>query len=129
MRRWPRSRRARSVKACANSLAIDHTITAVDPRTAGRQFLKYAPPGYRAATGYADGGNPYLRVDDTYHCALKGGMPAGTVLKSDPPAVGWGKILAAALRQPLMSGAIGLVRCLHRDAGSRISSTAADGST
>ena len=94
----------------ANTLAIDNTITAVDPRTAGRQFLKYAPPGYRAATGYADGGNPYLRVDDTYHCALRGGMPAGTVLKSDPPAVGWGKILAAALRQPLMSGAIGLVR-------------------
>jgi hypothetical protein len=97
-------------QAMATALGIDSTITPVDPRTAGRQFLKYAPPGYRTATGYADGGNPYLRVDDSYHCALQSGVPAGTVLKSGPPSVGWGKALAAALRQPLMSQAIGLVR-------------------
>jgi hypothetical protein len=97
-------------QALASTLPIDTTITPVDPRTAGRQFLKYAPPGYRAATGYADGGNPYLRVDDSYHCALKSGVPMGTILKSDPPSLGWGKVLAAALRQPLLSRAIGLVR-------------------
>jgi len=97
-------------QALASTLPIDPTITPVDPRTSGRRFLKYAPPGYRAATGYADGGNPYLRVDDSYHCALKAGVPVGTVLKSDPPQLGWGKVLAAALRQPLMSQAIGLVR-------------------
>jgi hypothetical protein len=97
-------------QALAAALPIDPTITAVNPRTAGRQFLKYAPPGYRAAAGYADGGNPYLRVDDSYHCALKSGVPAGTVLKSAPPSLGWGKVLASALRQPLMSQATGLVR-------------------
>src|SRR5664279_2495803 len=53
--------------ALATALGVDPTVTPISPRTAGRQFLKYAPPPYRAATGYADGGNPYLRVDDSYH--------------------------------------------------------------
>lgn len=102
---------ARSIcQALASALPIDPTVTAVDPRIAGSQFLKYAPPGYRTAAGYADGGNPYLRVDDTYHCALKSGVPAGTNLQSPPPPLGWGKVLASALRQPLLSQAIGLVR-------------------
>jgi hypothetical protein len=97
-------------EALAAALPIDSAVTPVDPRSAGQQFLKYAPPGYRAAAAYADGGNPYLRVDDGYHCALKSGVPAGTVLKSPPPSLGWGKVLASALRQPLMSQATGLVR-------------------
>lgn len=97
-------------QALAAALPIDPTVTAIDPRTAGVQLLKYAPPGYRAAAGYADGGNPYLRIDDSYHCALKSGVPAGTTLTSLPPPFGWGKVLAAALRQPLLSQAIGLVR-------------------
>jgi len=97
-------------QAIATTLPIDTTVTPVDPRTASGRFLKFAPPAYRAATGYADGGNPYLRVDDSYHCALKAGVPAGTVLKSDPPKLGWGRVLAAALRQPLLCEAIGLVR-------------------
>jgi len=103
--------RARPIfQALASALPIDPAVTAISLRTAGQQFLKYAPPGYRAAAGYADGGNPYLRVDDSYHCALKSGVPAGTVLQSPPPPLGWGKVLAAALRQPLMSQATGLVR-------------------
>lgn len=97
-------------EALAATLPIDAAVTPVDPRTAGCRLLKYAPPGYRAATGYADGGNPYLRVDDSYHCALKAGIPAGTELKSQPPELGWGRVLAAALRQPLLCEAIGLVR-------------------
>lgn len=97
-------------QALAAALPIDPAITAVNPRAAGQQFLKYAPPGYVAAAGYADGGNPYLRVDDSYHCALNSGVPAGTVLQSPPPPLGWGKVLASALRQPLLSQAIGLVR-------------------
>lgn len=103
--------RARDIcEALAAQLPIDATVTPVDPRTAGRQFLKFAPPGYRDATGYADGGNAYLRVDDSYQCALKAGIPKGTVLKSDPPKLGWGKVFASALRQPLMAEDIGLVR-------------------
>ena len=96
--------------ALETDLGIDPTVVAVDPRTSGRRLMKYATPGYRAATGYADGQNPYLVTDDTYHCALKSGMPAGTVLKSPPPVIGWGKALATALRQPLLAERIGLIR-------------------
>jgi hypothetical protein len=96
--------------ALGTALGVDPTVTPISPRTAGRRFLKYTPPPYRAATGYADGGNPYLRVDDSYHCALKSAIPAGTVLKSDPPVLGWGKVLASALRQPLLATDIGLLR-------------------
>ena len=38
-------------QALAAALPIDPTITAINPRAAGQQFLKYAPPGYRAAAG------------------------------------------------------------------------------
>lgn len=96
--------------ALETDLGIDSTLVAVDPRRAGRQLLKYATPGYRQATGYADGKSRYLVTDDTYHCALKSGMPAGTVLKSPPPVIGWGKALATALRQPLLAERIGLIR-------------------
>jgi hypothetical protein len=94
----------------AATLPIDSTISAVNPRRAGLSFLKYTPPGYRDAAGYTDGRSPFLVTDDRYHCALKTQAPSGTVIKSDPPKLPWGKVLALALRQPLLSEAIGLVR-------------------
>jgi hypothetical protein len=102
-------------EALEATLPIDTTIGPVDPRRAGTQFLKYAPPPYRDASGYSDGRNPYLVTDDRYHCALKTPPPPGTVLKSDPPPLPWGKVLALALRQPLLAEAIGLVRPLTVD--------------
>jgi hypothetical protein len=97
----------------AATLPIDTTIGAVNPRRAGLSFLKYTPPGYRDAAGYTDGRNPFLVTDDRYHCALKTPAPAGTVIKSEVPKLPWGKVLALALRQPLLSEAIGLVRPLQ----------------
>jgi hypothetical protein len=94
----------------AATLPVDTTIAPLDPRRAGLQFLKYTPPGYRDATGYTDGRNPYLVTDDRYHCALKSDTPAGTVIKSEVPKLPWGKVLALALRQPLLAEALGLVR-------------------
>jgi hypothetical protein len=97
----------------AATLPVDTTIPPVDPRRAGLQFLKYTPPGYRDATGYTDGRNPFLVTDDRYHCALKSETPAGTVIKSEVPKLPWGKVLALALRQPLLAEALGLVRRLE----------------
>lgn len=94
-------------------LGIDTSVGPVDPRTADTRFLKYAPPGYRDATGYTAGRNPYVLTDDQYHCALKSPPPAGTPTTSRPPRIGWGKALATALRQPLLAEAIGLVRPLR----------------
>jgi hypothetical protein len=89
----------------------------VDARSSSVRFMKYAPPGYRDATGYRGGDNPFLVTDESYHCALKEPVPPGTVLKSDPPELSWGRVLAQALRQPLLAEDIGLVRALSIEPG------------
>lgn len=99
-------------EALRAQLPIDESAPTVDART-GIRFMKYAPPGYRDATGYRGGSNPFLLTDDSYHCALKAPIPSGTSLKSNPPTLSWGKILAQALRQPLLAGPLGLVRTLN----------------
>lgn len=103
---------ARLCQALDHVLPIDKAIPPVDPRSAGARFLKYAPPGYRDATGYSGSGSPYLVTDDRYHCALKAPAPAGTVIKTDPPKLPWGKVMALALRQPLLAERLGLIRPL-----------------
>lgn len=102
---------ARSIcRALRDNLPIDPTITPVDPRTSAVRFMKYAPPPYRVASNFAPGRNPFVTTSDAYHCALKSPPAVGTVLKSDPPKLSWGKTLAACLRQPLLSESVGLVR-------------------
>lgn len=97
-------------EALKAQLPIDTTIPTVNARSKAIQFMKYAPPAYRAATGYRGGTNPFLVTDDSYHCAIKAPVPKGTVLKTDPPKLPWGKVLAQAMRQPLLAEALGLVR-------------------
>ncbi|HEX6100908.1 MAG TPA: hypothetical protein VF432_31610 [Thermoanaerobaculia bacterium] len=99
-------------EALKAQLPIDTTIPTVDARTSAVRFMKYAPPAYRDATGYRGGSNPFLLTDDSYHCAIKAPVPKGTKLKADPPKLPWGKVLAQALRQPLLAEALGLVRVL-----------------
>ena len=97
-------------QALQANLPIDSTITPIDPRTSSVRFMKYAPPPYRVASGYAEGSNLFVTTTEAYHCALKAPAPVGTVLTSDPPKLSWGKMLAACLRQPLLSERVGLVR-------------------
>ena len=93
-------------------LQIDSSIGPKDPRDPNLRVMKYAPPAYRDATGYAQGRNPFLLTDDTYHCALKAVPPAGTSLKPVEPRISWGMVLANVLRQPLTAEVSGLVRPL-----------------
>lgn len=97
-------------KALERSLPIDTTVPPFDPRASGARFLKYAPPPYREATGMSGNGSPYVVTDDRYRCAVKGAVSSGTVLKSNPPKIPWGKVMALALRQPLLAEDTGLVR-------------------
>ncbi|MCU1350377.1 MAG: hypothetical protein JWO56_3407, partial [Acidobacteria bacterium] len=104
---------ARSLcEALAAALPIDTSIPPIDGRSSSIRVMKYAPPPYRDATGYRGGSNPFLLTDDSYHCAIKAPIPAGTVLKTDPPKLPWGKVLAQALRNPLLAEPLGLVRPL-----------------
>lgn len=88
---------------------IDKTVGPIDGRVGAPRIMKYAPPAYRAATGYG-GQNPNLVTDDTYHCAIKAPAPPGTSLKPTPPVMSWGKVLAQVLRQPLLAEPLGLIR-------------------
>ncbi|MCE3602496.1 hypothetical protein LXA47_02610 [Massilia sp. P8910] len=88
---------------------IDASVGPIDGRAGAPRIVKYAPPAYRRATGYG-GENPFLLTDDSYHCALKAPIPAGTSVKATPPVISWGKVLAQVLRQPLLAEASGLVR-------------------
>lgn len=88
---------------------IDASVGPIDGRIGAPRILKFAPPAYRRATGYA-GGHPNLLTDDSYHCAIKAPPPPGTSLKVEPPVMSWGKVLAQALRQPLLAESLGLVR-------------------
>jgi len=97
-------------QALAATLPIDPTVPLVDGRKAGTRMLKYAPPGYRNATGYGGSSNPFVVTDDRYRCAVSAPVPSGTVLKSDVPNLSWGKVLANVLRQPALAEAVGLVR-------------------
>jgi hypothetical protein len=97
-------------EALAAELPIDPSQPTLDGRSSAIRFMKYAPPAYRDATGYGGGSNPFLVTDDTYHCAIKAPVPAGTVLKTEPPPLAWGKVLAQALRQPLLAQPLGMVR-------------------
>ena len=100
-------------RALERTLPIDATLPPVSSRVAGSRFLKYAPPGYRTATGFSGSRSPYVITDDRYRCAIEAEIPSGTSLKSDPPKVSWGKVMALALRQPLLAQAAGLVRPLE----------------
>lgn len=103
---------AAAICAALNAqFAIDASVGPIDGRIGAPRILKYAPPAYRAATGYG-GGHPNLLTDDTYHCAIKTPPMAGTSLRVEPPVMSWGRVLAQALRQPLLAESIGLVRPL-----------------
>lgn len=107
----PRPPRATAIcNALEKTLPIDPAVPPVDPRASGARFLKYAPLAYRQVSGMAPSASPYLVTDDRYRCALQKPAPSGTRLKSDPPKIPWGKVMALALRQPLLAQEVGLVR-------------------
>ena len=57
----PHPPQARAIcQALKANLPIDPTITPINPRTLSVRFMKYAPPPYRAASGYAEGSNPFV---------------------------------------------------------------------
>lgn len=106
----PAPANAAAICAALNAqFSIDASAGPVDGRIGAPRILKYAPPAYRLATGYG-GDNPYLLTDDSYRCAINAPIPPGTSVKVEPPVMSWGKVLAQALRQPLLAETIGLVR-------------------
>ena len=109
-RHSPAPANAAALCAALNAqFGIDATVGPIDGRVGAPRILKYAPPAYRRATGYG-GGHPFLLTDDSYRCAINAPVPPGTSIKTEPPVMSWGKVLAQVLRQPSLAEHVGLVR-------------------
>ena len=101
-------------KELAKQFPIDPTPPAPNPRPAGTQVRKYVPPTYRQAIGFSAGRTRHVVTDDTYFCAVNAPPPKPPYKKLVPPdKLPWGKVIAMALRQPVLAEALGLIRPLQ----------------
>ena len=94
----------------ATTFMIDPAPAAASPRRA-MTVLKHLPPSYREASGVTVPRSPYARTDDSYACAH---TQVGTArpLPDRAAPIPWGRVIAIALRQPLLAEALGLIRPL-----------------
>jgi hypothetical protein len=98
--------------ALAGVFPIDPAPTPPKPRQPGRQLLKYLPPTYRDAIGFSTHRSTLTVSDDTYFCLLRsatGKPPYKKIIPPANPKYAWGKVIAMALRQPLLAEALGMI--------------------
>jgi hypothetical protein len=99
----------------ATVFPIDPAPAAANPRPAGTRIKKYLPPTYRDAVGFSVARSPYTVSDDSYFCTLRSGTNKPPYTKIKPPAAPkfpWGKVIAIAMRQPVLTAALGIIRPL-----------------
>jgi hypothetical protein len=96
--------------ALENTFSINSSPPAASPRR-DMTVLKYLPPSYQQASGLTRPSSPYARTDDSYACAHRAGGTAKQLPNRADP-IPWGRVIAIALRQPLLAEALGLVRPL-----------------
>ena len=97
--------------AMAAQFNIDPAPPAAQPGRASTNIKKYLPPSYRIASGLTRSRTPFAVTDDSYCCTRKT-KPVLHKLPDPAAPVPWGKVIAAALRQPVLAEALGLVRPL-----------------
>jgi hypothetical protein len=99
--------------ALAGVFPIDPAPPPANPRPAGTTIMKYLPPTYRDTVGFSGSRTPYTVSDDTYFCALRTGTNKPPYKKIKPPPAPkfpWGKVIAIAMRQPVLAEAVGIIR-------------------
>ena len=84
------------------------TITAPAPRSLERSVKKYLPHTYRNAFNFVAPRTPNAVTDDSYHCAVRGATP-NPAFKPSPEELSWGQVFAAAMRQPQLASALGII--------------------
>jgi hypothetical protein len=97
----------------ATQFSIDPAPPPANPRRAGTRVQKYLPPTYRNAVGFSVSRSQFTVTDNSYFCTLRSGTNKPPYIKIIPdpaPKFPWGKVIAIALRQPILSEALGLVR-------------------
>jgi hypothetical protein len=96
----------------ANVFTIDPTPAPAKPRQAGRQILKYLPPTYRDAIGFSGHRSNLTVSNDAYFCLMHAAVAKPPYTKIKPPLnpkYTWGKVIAMALRQPILAEALGMI--------------------
>ena len=97
----------------ATQFPIDPAPPAANPRPAGTRVKKYLPPTYLDAVGFSVARSNFTVTDDSYFCTMRSGTgkPPYKKIKPDPvPKFPWGKVIAIAMRQPILAEALGLIR-------------------
>jgi hypothetical protein len=98
-------------EALAAEFNIDPAPAAAQPRRASTNIKKYLPPSYRVASGLTRSRTPFAVTDDSFCCTRKT-KPVLHKLPDPAAPIPWGKVIAAALRQPVLAEALGLIRPL-----------------
>jgi hypothetical protein len=97
----------------ATVFPIDPVPPAANPRPAGTLIKKYLPPTYRDAVGFSVARSPYTVSDDSYACLLRSGTnkpPYKKIKPPEAPKFPWGKVIAIAMRQPVLAEVLGIIR-------------------
>lgn len=100
-------------KALTNQFQIDPSPPPVPPRTADNQIKKYLPPTYQKAVGFSGSRTPFAVIDNSYFCAIRAPKKQYNKLKPQDPKLPWGKVIALAMRQPIIAEELGLIRPLQ----------------
>ena len=94
----------------ATVFTINPTPPLPNPRQPGRQIRKYLPPTYRDAIGFSADRSSLTVTDHTYLCLMRSGTSKPPYHQIVPPTTyAWGKVIAMALRQPILAEDLGLI--------------------
>lgn len=99
-------------ESLSNSVEIDpHPQNLTEnPRRSGRQIKKYLVPSYRNAFAFSGQKTEFAKIDDSYACALSDPCRLKRPLGPHPGRkTVWGRIIAQALRQPVLAARLGLL--------------------
>jgi len=102
-----------SAEALYNALAAKFTISSgtqpAAPRTTSTHIKKLLMPSYTSAFPFEQPRTPNAVTDDSYRCALTDSRPPAKKPIHSTNEVSWGKVIALALRQPLLAEQLGLI--------------------
>jgi hypothetical protein len=94
----------------ATVFTINPTPPPANPRQPGRQIRKYLPPTYRNAIGFSADRSSLTVTDHTYLCLMRSGTSKPPYHQIVPPTTyAWGKVIAMALRQPILAEDLGMI--------------------
>ena len=103
-----------------DAVAAQFTITkppVAPERKAANRLGKYLPESYRSAFAFVEPRTRLAVTDDSYACARKCPPKDLPPVMPPDPAISWGEVFAALLRQPPAARAVGLIHTVTLNVG------------